>query len=318
MKTHIPSLKASVGSRPSPRVAALLVALVASSSLAVAATKSATDPVPNVYDPNDFTPLSGGIGYQWTVSIGGDDATALDGVVGAWSWDEDTFPSTTKGWTHTSNWVALTVTKRSRITIRLEKKGDVVDPFASIPGTIAGNNLYPAYTIYSGWDGDGGDDHTYNNRGNISWAEDVTYVDHVETATASTIAGTWIFAPGQYSIALGGNSPSTLAEGRQGYLATLVSESLAATLQVKSAPKVTVSGNQATVRGSFANPEFAEKIRYRHGKKTRTIKVTGRNWKVVVRDLKPGRNPVTLWVISDDDSVSAPKTVVIRKRASTR
>lgn len=304
--------------RPASLIAAGLLALLTAGQPAHAATKSATDPVPNTYDPNDYTPLSGGIGYHWTVSIGGNDATTVDGVVGAWSWDEDAQPTTSKGWTHTSNWIALTVTKRSRITIRLEKKGDIVDPYATVPGTLAGDNLYPAYTIYSGWDGDGGDDHTYNNRGNITWAEDVTYVNHVENSTSHTIEATWTFAPGKYSIALGGNSPSTLAEGRQGYLATLTSESLAAELLLKGDTTPTVPGRQTTLRGTFVNGDAAAKIRYRHAGTTRTLDVKGRTWNLTLRNLKPGRNVITLWVISDDGTVSAPKTIVVRSRGTAR
>ena len=108
------------------------------------------------------------------------------------------------------------------MNLRLERQAGVPDPTPQDPLAVAGANLYPGFTIYSGWDADGPDFHTYNNRGNVAWAEDVTYLDHIENnGTASFAERSWNLAAGTYSLALGGNSPSLEAEGRQGYLATL-------------------------------------------------------------------------------------------------
>ncbi|MBL9139128.1 MAG: hypothetical protein JNK85_24890, partial [Verrucomicrobiales bacterium] len=104
-------------------------------------------------------------------------------------------------------------------------------PSPEDPARLAGTNLYPSFTIYRGWDTDSGtitnadgttldQDHTFNNRGNIEWAEDVTYLDHLENGTTHEATRTWVLAAGKYTVNLGGNSPATLAEGRQGYRAT--------------------------------------------------------------------------------------------------
>jgi len=52
-------------------------------------------------------------------------------------------------------------------------------------------------TIYRGWDNDGDDHHTYNNRGNIDWAEDLTYVDHYDNSTLETFTRTWFLRRGE-------------------------------------------------------------------------------------------------------------------------
>lgn len=196
-------------------------ALFLSVMAAPAASVIAGDPSPNVYDPETFAPLDGGIGYTWTVQMGQTDTASMQGHVGAWSWDEDGFPATEKGWTHTSNWVALTLDKTSLLTVSLENRANVPLPTALNPFAVAGNFLTPGVSIYAGWDGDGGDHHTFNNQGNIAWAEDVTHLDHIANPnSASAIQKSWVLPAGNYTVNLGGNSPSTEALGRQGYLAT--------------------------------------------------------------------------------------------------
>jgi hypothetical protein len=174
-----------------------------------------------------------GIPYAFQTSLGATDSAELPGGhVGAWSWDEDTFPETARGWTHTSAWVKVDLTEPAALTLRLEAAAGVPWPAADNAGRLAGTNLYPSFTLYRGWDTDAGvvtnadgttldQDHTFNNRGDIAWAEDVAYVDHVANATERVATRTWLLPAGRYTLNLGGNSPSTLAEGRQGYRATL-------------------------------------------------------------------------------------------------
>jgi hypothetical protein len=179
--------------------------------------------------PVEFSDI--GIPYGWKVVL--DDASSVTTTpdhVGAWSWDEDNFPATAKGWTHTSKWVQLELTESAALTLKLESLAGAPWPSAEDPARLAGTNLYPSFTIYRGWDTDSGtvtnadgttldQDHTFNNRGNIEWAEDVTYLDHLENGTTHEATRTWVLAAGKYTINLGGNSPATLAEGRQGYQA---------------------------------------------------------------------------------------------------
>lgn len=189
-----------------------------------------------------------GIPYGWKVVLDGHSSvTTTPDHVGAWSWDEDNFPETAKGWTHTSKWVQLELTEPASLTLKLENLAGVPWPSPEEPTRLAGTNLYPSFTIYWGWDTDSGtltntdgttldQDHTFNNRGNIAWAEDVTYLDHVENATTHTSTRTWVLGAGKYTVNLGGNSPATLAEGRQGYQATFT-----------TTPLVQLSAGSATV-----------------------------------------------------------------------
>lgn len=283
----------------------LLAALLGATTLPLtAATTSATDPVPNVYDESSGDPLSGGIGYSWTVSLGAADQASLTGVVGAWSWDEDSFTGTAKGWTHTSGWIALTLAARSRVTIRLARQANIVDPYASVPGTLAGDNLFPAFTLYSGWDGDGGDSHTYNNRGNIDWAEDVTYLTHVETTDTGIVTLTVDLPAGRYTVALGGNSPATTAEGRQGYLATL-STAILDRPAVISPTKRRLSSTKTryVLSGRVRHPEAVSKVRYQIHGRSRAATFTGDRWKATL-NLQAGQNLVSVWTVDADGRTS--------------
>jgi hypothetical protein len=179
-----------------------------------------------------------GIPYGWKAVLdSASSVTTTPDHVGAWSWDEDNFPATAKGWTHTSKWVQLELTEPGALTVKLESAAGVPWPAPDAPTRLAGTNLFPSFTIYRGWDTDSGtltnadgttldQDHTFNNRGNIAWAEDVTYLDHVENSVAHELTRTWVLGAGKYTVNLGGNSPATLAEGRQGYVAVFATEPL--------------------------------------------------------------------------------------------
>ena len=178
----------------------------------------------------EFNPV--GIPYGWDLTLGANStAQTLPDHVGAWSWDEDGFPATAKGWTHTSKWVKLNLTEPAVLTLNLASAAGVPWPSNEDPARLAGTNLFPSFSLYRGWDTDAGlmtnadgttldQDHTFNNRGNIAWAEDVTYLDHLDNSTAHEATRSWLLAAGEYTINLGGNSPATVAEGRQGYQAT--------------------------------------------------------------------------------------------------
>ncbi|MFO1461473.1 MAG: hypothetical protein U1G08_18980 [Verrucomicrobiota bacterium] len=177
----------------------------------------------------EFSPI--GIPYTWLIELEPNEVTATEpDLVGAWSWDEDGFPATARGWTHTSAWVKLDLSEAVNLTLTLESLAGVSWPSAEDPARLAGTNLFPSFTLYRGWDTDAGvltnldgttldQDHTYNNRGDIAWAEDVTYLDHVDNATEHRVTRTWTLPAGHYTVALGGNSPATVAEGSQGYRA---------------------------------------------------------------------------------------------------
>jgi len=181
-------------------------------------------------EPVQFSPI--GIPYAWRIELSANESTHTGPAhVGAWSWDEDSFPETAKGWTHTSAWVQLDLTEPVALTLTLESAAGVPWPSAADPTRLAGTNLFPSFSLYRGWDTDAGtitnadgttldQDHTFNNRGNIEWAEDVTYMDHLDNSKLRQVSRTWSLPAGRYTVNLGGNSPATLAEGRQGIRAT--------------------------------------------------------------------------------------------------
>ena len=80
--------------------------------------------------------------------------------------------------------------------------------------------MYPSFSLYRGWDNDGGDHHTYPNRANVPWAEDISYMDHLANSTAHSITRSWTLPAGNYTMALGSNSPSLTNPPRQGYSVT--------------------------------------------------------------------------------------------------
>jgi len=170
-------------------------------------------------------PPAEGIPYRHTITMSGADSASVTRHVGAWSWEDNALfdPGNGEppvGWTHTSDWVALTLLEATRFTLRLERQEGVLSPTSQDPNNIAGTaSMFPSFTIYSGWDTDGAQNHTFNNRGHLDWAG-VTYLDHLDNSTQFFAARTWDLPAGNYSIVLGSNAPAT-EPNRQGYLATL-------------------------------------------------------------------------------------------------
>ena len=165
--------------------------------------------------------LGPGIGYTFGVNLAETDSGSFASHVGAWSWeDQNVAPEGGKGWTHTSNWVALTLLAPAKLTLTLSPNSTV--PYVgsgNVGGFAAIDNFFPGATLYQNWDNDGSDLHIYENTTNVSWAEDLTYLAHLTTTTDHSITGTWTLAAGQYTLALGSNSPAIANPPRQGYTA---------------------------------------------------------------------------------------------------
>lgn len=191
---------------------------------AIAATVTAGDTGDPQYTGAEFT--GRGIYYTWTVNMNGNDTTsgstpAITGTVGSLSWNDPLNfgdPIGT-GWTHTSNWTALTLTEATNLSITLAANGSA---------------LVPAFSLYSGHQQtDNGLNfgwHVYNNAGNFDWSTqdpgaDSSSLSYVGNATASgtdsLITKSFTLGPGVYSLVLGGNPPSGTAAGLVGYQATL-------------------------------------------------------------------------------------------------
>lgn len=203
-----------------------LLEMVAAAALLTGAPVAATASSVVMADPGEE-----GIPYRWTVNLSGNDSASLARHVGAWSWEDESLfveGQGTVGWTHNADWVAFHLDTAVVLTIRLERKGDVlwISPQNEDPNQFAGNNLFPGMTLWSGWDNDGGDFHSFNNVGNVDWAEDLSYIGHQapptigDLETRHMIESTFTLGPGDYTLVIGGNSQSTANEGRQGYLAT--------------------------------------------------------------------------------------------------
>jgi hypothetical protein len=177
------------------------------------------DLVPNTYPFPQ--PPTGGVGYQYTIVAQPAQAGNFKSMVGAWSWSDTSpgfNPDGSQGWTHTSNWAAMDVPVDSFVTVVMA--ADATVPFAgegNVGGFAPTDHMRPSFTLYRGWDGDGSDDHTYNNRGRVRWAEDLRYMDHLDNSTSPTVGRTWFLPAGKYTMALGSNAPSTDNPADQGY-----------------------------------------------------------------------------------------------------
>lgn len=189
-------------------------------------------------------PSTGGIGYAWTVTLNGNDLGVTpdspNANVGAWSWEDQLLFSPgdpTVGWTHTSNWAAIELTEPAYFTLTLGRNSNIPNGAGFRPT----NNFFPSFTLWSGWDNDAmpdavadelgvphgtDDNHTYNNRGNVDWAEDLSFIGLVENTTEGTAQATWYLAAGQYTVVLGSNAPSESSPPRQGYVATFSTSSV--------------------------------------------------------------------------------------------
>jgi hypothetical protein len=171
----------------------------------------------------DPAALQSGLTYEWLAEAdhGGDGQ--ISGSVGAKSWAEPGQPAGAKGWTHTSDWVALDLSamhETSLVTIELARG--------------ATGDLFPAFSLFSGWETVNSDatNHTFNNIGNISWATSLTFIDHVANAGGvngtesgvglTSVSKQFLLAPGLYTIALGGNPSFDLGQtGSHAFIANL-------------------------------------------------------------------------------------------------
>jgi hypothetical protein len=175
------------------------------------------------------TPPTVGVPYHWVVNLVADDMASMSRHVGAWSWEDNSLfdPGLGEppvGWTHTSDWVALTLAQPAFLTLRLERDPNVSLPTPLDPLHLAPvNSMFPSFTIWSGLDEDTDQLHTYNNHGNVSWAEDISFLDYLDNSTLTSAERTWTLPAGNYTIALGSNAPATDPE-RQGYRATFTTQ----------------------------------------------------------------------------------------------
>jgi hypothetical protein len=189
--------------------------------LSLAATLvAATSPIASAGSVLDLTVGADGLPYRKLVTLDLLDSAAFTRHVGAWSWQDSNLFEPGEdpvGWTHQSDWVQITLTSPTSLTLRMERQEGVQVTVSTIASTAS---MFPSFTLWSGWDTDGTVEHMYNNDGNIATAEDITYVSHFANSTQPTAEYTFLDLPaGNYTLVLGSNSPAT-DTARQGYLAT--------------------------------------------------------------------------------------------------
>jgi hypothetical protein len=170
--------------------------------------------------------IAGGVPYAREIQLNAADSVNFSSHVGAWSWEDEALftPGTEApvGWTHTSNWIAVTLTSDATLNLSVTRDAAVAYAGSGNIGGFAGvDSMFPSFTIWRHLDNDDADFHTYNNRGNVAWAEDLVYLDHIENSTNPTSGAAWVLAAGSYSIAIGSNAPALEDSPRQGYGATL-------------------------------------------------------------------------------------------------
>jgi len=195
---------------------------------------SFADPVPNAVDPSCPPDIgfSGGIGYEWTVEMGKHDKASLVRHVGAKSWHEvppDYTPPET-GRTHTSDWIALDLAHPATLSIEVRRQEGVIIPSATLDEngavvlnqSVAGNKLYPAFSLYKDWDDTSCEDHRYNNSDNF-WATIKYLANGPNEFGLDEVSRTLRLPAGKHSIAVGGANASFCAptdpcySGRHGY-----------------------------------------------------------------------------------------------------
>jgi len=210
----------------------LPASLLSLAGLALIITPSAMAAI-TAGDPNP-----GGIGYAFQANLGPNESASVQGHVGAWSWEDQSLFGVGEdpvGWTHTSNWYAVTLEADSLLTLTVARDSTV--PIAG-GGFRPVDHMYPSFTLWSGWDNDAvpdavalslgytavdlpiQDHHTYDNNGPVVWAEDIGYLDSLANTTLESLTRSWSLPAGQYSIVIGSNAPSETSPPRQGYLAT--------------------------------------------------------------------------------------------------
>lgn len=183
-------------------------------------------------------PNAGGVGYAFYATLSGQETASQSNHVGAWSWQDQSLFGVGEdpvGWTHTSNWFAVTLQTDSVFTLSIER--DTTVPIAG-GGFRPADNMYPSFTIWSGWDNDAvpddvalalgyaaadlpvQDHHTYNNDGTVVWAEDLGYLDSLGNNSLPSVSRTWNLPAGNYSIVIGSDASSETSPPRQGYRAT--------------------------------------------------------------------------------------------------
>lgn len=199
-------------------------------------------------------PEKGGIGYEWTVKMPSQGKVEITGSVGGKSSFEPQFDAPDFGWTHTSDWVALEIKEETILRIKVSRQGgiyelqvDKEDPTKKSYVT-AGAHLYPAVSIYDGWDSTTAKEKgSFNPTGNF-WST-IQFKDKKYSKWGEkTIMYHAILPAGKYSVNIGGVNAMYCKEseacfnGKHGYRATFTTSpviNLVKPISIKPTPTPT-------------------------------------------------------------------------------
>lgn len=184
-----------------------------------------------IADAQFADPAEGGIGYEWTVTLGHHGSHEIVGSTGGKGSYEPSFTAPDIGWTHTTDWVAVELEEEAILEIQVSRQEGVYEmkvdrETGEKSYATSGAMLYPAVSIYNGWDSTTETEKgSFNPAGNF-WStldfKDVEYSRNGET----TIVWRARMPAGQYSVNIGGVNALYCAEtdacyqGVHGYRAT--------------------------------------------------------------------------------------------------
>ena len=151
-------------------------------------------------------PPGSGIPYKWDVGLSHKQHVEMVLFVGAKSWNEPSNPDGLKGWTHTSNWIAIDLEEDAKLKITVARQQGVVQSDGS--GALTRDHLYPALSLYAGQDRTSDQDHVFNNSGDF-WST-VHFMANEPNAKGrdKIVFKTKKLPAGQYTVDIGGNPPS--------------------------------------------------------------------------------------------------------------
>ena len=166
-----------------------------------------------VYGDPDGT----GIGYEWTVKMPHHGSVEILGSVGGKSSFEPQFDAPDFGWTHTSDWVAVELAADAVLEIEVSRQGGFYEMKVdrednSKSYVTAGAELYPALSVYTGWDST-----TEKEKGSFNPAGNFWSTLEFKAAEYSKLGETTIvyrakLSAGKYSVNIGGVNALYCAE----------------------------------------------------------------------------------------------------------
>lgn len=162
-------------------------------------------------------PDEGGIGYEWTVSIAHHGTAEIVGSTGGKGSYEPSFEAPDFGWTHTTDWVALELGADVTLEIEMSRQEGVyevkVDEDTGEKSfATSGAMLYPALSVYKGWDTTTEKEKgSFNPIGNFWSTLEYMGVAYSESGE-ETIKYRAKLPAGQYSVNIGGVNALYCAE----------------------------------------------------------------------------------------------------------